>query len=112
MCHPHVFIKMASDLGLVIIAKMTDIEASAMWVESNVSICVARIILRHLQSKFGVRLQVPFSKISLISNVTSKVQPVFDEFEYIKETDSCKVKENVKYWTVHPCDLLEQDLQD
>ena len=53
---PHVFIKMASDQGLVVVQKMTDIEASAMWVEANISIHAARIILRHLHIKFGKRL--------------------------------------------------------
>ena len=76
---PHVFIKMASDQGLVVVQKMTDIEASAMWVEANISIHAARIILRHLHVKFGKRLQVPFSQITMLSNVTNKVSPVFGE---------------------------------
>ena len=106
---PHVLIKMASDLGLVICNKMTDIEASAMWVEANISIRAARIILRHLQAKFGKRLQVPFSQISILSNLTDTIHPTFCEFEYYKDKKIEKVPEIMKYWTVDPLHLLELD---
>ena len=106
---PHIFIKIATELGLVICHKMTDIEASAMWVEANVSLRAGRIILRHLQAKFGRRLQVPFSQISLLSDVTTKIQPDFGEFEYKKDVQCKKVPELMKYWTIKPTHLLELD---
>ena len=106
---PHVLIKMATDVGLVICHKMTDIEASAMWVEANISVRASRIILRHLQAKFGKRLQVPFTQISLLSNVTATIQPTFGEYEYRKDKNNEKVAEIMKYWTIDPIDLLELD---
>ena len=106
---PHVFIKMASDLGLIVVQKMTDVEASAMWVEANVSYHAARIILRHLQVKFGRRLQVPFSQIALLSNVTNKIEPVFEEFLYKKDETSQTSYEKIKYWTINPLNLIEHD---
>ena len=83
---------MASDIGLVVCHKMTDIEASAMWVEANISFRAARVILRHLQTKFGKRLQVPFSQISILSNVTNKIVPSFGEYKYKKAKNVRKLQ--------------------
>ena len=100
---------MASDIGLVICHKMTDIEASAMWIEANISFTAARVILRHLHTKFGKRLQVPFSQISILSNVTNKIVLSFGEYKY-KKTENCqKIAEIMKYWTTDPIHLLELD---
>ena len=106
---PHVVIKLATDIGLVICHKMSDVEAAAMWVESNVSVNAARIILRHLRSKFGVKFQVPFTQITMMSNITGKVMPVFSQFEFHKTNNNEKVSETIKYWTFNPIHLLEQD---
>ena len=106
---PHVVVQMATELGLVVCNKMTNIEAAAMWVESNVTITAARTILRHLHAKFGFRLQVPFDQISMLSNVTINVKPNFEEFKYIKKGNDEQIPEIVKYWTISPSTLLELD---
>ena len=54
------FINTAIDIGLHVVQKMDKVEAAAMWMEANVSFKQARIILRHLYSKFGHTVQVPF----------------------------------------------------
>lgn len=64
---------------------MSDVEASAMWVESNVSFTAAHTILRHLRAKFHHRIQVPFTRISALSNITTKITPLFGEFKYAKD---------------------------
>ena len=104
---PHVVIHSAKQLGLIVSLKMTEIEAAAMWVESNVSIRAARIILKHLHCKFGQRMQVPFTRIASLSNVTESIMPIFCEFEYNKSEET--KSEKVKYWTIDPCDLVELD---
>ena len=60
--HPHIFIKFATDIGLVISQKMSKVEAAAMWVEANISVKSAQIILRHLHHKFKHHLQPHFQQ--------------------------------------------------
>ena len=105
--HPHIFIKFATDIGLVISQKMSKVEAAAMWVEANISVKSAQIILRHLHHKFKHRLQVPFSAINNLSNINGKLQPMFGVFKYVKTTS--KVPELIKYWTIDPMNLIEYD---
>ena len=105
--HPHIFIKFATDIGLVISQKMSKVEAAAMWVEANISMKSAQIILRHLHHKFKHRLQVPFSAIHNLSSINGKLQPMFGDFKYVKTTS--KVPELIKYWTIDPMNLIEYD---
>ena len=106
---PHVLVKLATDVGMVIVNKMSDIEAAAMWTEANISYHSARIILRHLHAKFNIRLQVPFSQIMLLSNITDQIKPTFGEFEYRKGNDISKIQEKIQYWTIDPIKFLEHD---
>ena len=106
---PHVVVKIASEAGHIICSKMSAVEASAMWVEANISIRAARVILRHLHVKFGKRLQVPFDQITMLSHISKQIQPEFGDFKYQKEGNVNKVPETIKYWTIKPKDLLELD---
>ena len=114
LCHiykkaPHVLVKFSSNIGLIICNKMTAVEAAAMWVEANIPIRASRIILRHLHVKFGNRLQVPFDQIAILSNITTQIQPKFEEFMYQKDGSEDKVAEKIKFWTIPPKNLLELD---
>ena len=108
--YPSVFIQKAIDFGLHVVQKMTKIEAAAMWIEANVSFTQARVILRHLYDKFGHRVQVPFNQIATIGNITTTLEPVFEEFKYKQDDKSSeKIGETIKLWTYNVCDLLELD---
>ena len=90
---------------------MNKVEAAAMWMEANVSFKQAQIILRHLYTKFGVKVQVPFSQIQMLGDITRKIMPKFGEFIYKKsnEKENEKVGEKIEYWEYSATDLLEID---
>ena len=96
---------------------MSAIEAAAMWTEANVSIRAARVIISHLRSKFKNRVQVPFSQIQVLSSVTNKLRPVFDEFVYRRKEKSCvgrkkeKIGEKIQFWTYNVTDLVLLDFE-
>ena len=97
---PHIVVKMTSDLGLIVCSKMTNIETAAMWVESNISIWATCTILCHLHVKFGNQLQVQLDQISILSNITRKIEPIFEEFNYNK-----KGKDEKEVWYMSNRDL-------
>ena len=106
---PQQFIKISIEKGLVISQQMNEIEAAAMWAEANVSYNQARIILKHLYSKFKMRLQVPFTRVFSLSKLGSNdSQPIFGEYLFNKNSSN-KPSEHVQYWTYCPSHLLELD---
>ena len=108
--NPHAFVQVAVDSGMNIIQKMTDVEATAMWVEANVSYHSAKVILSHLYAKFKNRLVVPFNQVRNLSDVTEKIKPIFGEYTY-KKNENVNGEENVQYWTYNICDLIEIDFE-
>ena len=110
--YPSTFLNVATDLGLHVVQTMSHIEAAAMWTEANVPIRVARIILSHLNKKFKNKVQVPFSQIQILGNITHKLKPTFGSFLYSKKNNSSeKVKEKIEYWKYSITDLLELDFE-
>ena len=111
--HPSTFLKVATDLGLHVVQTMSQIEAAAMWTEANVPIRVARIILSHLHKKFKNRVQVPFSQIHMLSDITNKLHPIFGSFLYKKKEkrNENKVSERIEFWTYSILDLLKLDFE-
>ena len=110
---PSTFLKVATDLGLHVVQTMTKIEAAAMWTEANVPIRVARIILSHLQKKFKNRVQVPFSQIDMLSDITTKLEPKFGSFLYkkIEKNNEKKVMEKIEFWCYPILDLPKLDFE-
>ena len=107
--YPKTFIDTALHLGLHISQKMNHIEAAAMWMDANVSYSQAKIILRHLYSKFGHRVQVPLNQVKSLGDIP--LEPVFHEFFYRKDKDiKDKVSEKIKYWCYDTQHLLELDM--
>ena len=106
---PHIFVKVAIEVGIPVAQKMTDVEAAAMWVEANISFRAARIILRHLHAKFNFRLQVPLNRLALLSDIAPTITPTFGEFQYKKKGEETKVAETVKYWTICPTEIIQTD---
>ena len=78
--HPQTFMKVCIDAGIHIVHKMTAVDAAAMWVDANISFNAARTIIRHLTKTFKHHIQVPFSQIQLLGNVTNAIEPAFDKF--------------------------------
>ena len=110
--YPSTFLNVATDLGLHVVQTMSHIEAAAMWTEANVPIRVARIILSHLNKKFKNKVQVPFSQIQILGNITHKLKPTFGSFLYSKKNNSSeKVKEKIEFWKYSITDLLELDFE-
>ena len=81
-----------------------------MWVDSNVSFSSAQIIVRHLNSIFKNRIQVPFSRIQQLGDISSRIQPEFKEFIYRKDGDE-KIGEKIKYWHYNISNLLIEDIE-
>ena len=104
----HIFMKLASELGLNIINKMSSVEAAAMWTEANVSYTSAKIIIRHLYTKFKSRVQVPFTHLTILAS-SFNIKPQFDSFTFKKDGEESKVGELVRYWTIDPTSILEKD---
>ena len=63
---------------------MSNVQAAAMWTESNVSINQARIILHHLYHRFKFKVQVPLAQMSWLANITDQINPTFESFLYKK----------------------------
>ena len=81
--HKHclsVFIETAVKSGLHVIHKMTAVEAVAMWIDANISFRAAKTIIKHLYTKFKTSIQVPFSQIHLMTDVTKHLQSEFKKF--------------------------------
>ena len=103
LCHlfspcQHQFTKVTIEKGLHVRQVMTNVEASAMWTESNVSINQARIILPHIHHCFKLRVQILLAHMTQLSNITDEIEPVFDHFIYKKDgVDSTQIRENVRY---------------
>lgn len=107
---PNQFVNVAIEKGLHVRQVMNEVEAAAMWSESNVTLNQARIILRHLYHNFKTRVQVPLTKLYTLSNITDTVTPTFGSFVYKKDGDrSTKTGEVIKYWHCNPDDLLKED---
>ena len=87
---------------------MTLVKAAAMWADASIRFNAARIIVKHLCEKFGQPIQVPFSQILLLGDVTTKSEPTFEEF-VDKCNDKNKIAKTMKYWYYHLPDLLELD---
>ena len=68
-----------------------------------------QIILRHLKTKFNIRLQVLFLQIMPLFNITNKIKSMFGEFQYRKGNNIIKNQETIQYWTIGPIKLLEHD---
>ena len=89
---------------------MNEVEAAAMWSESNVTLNQARIILHLLYYNFKTRVQVPLTKLYTFSNITQTVTPTFDSFVYKKDGEnSTKTRETIKYWHFKPTELLKHN---
>ena len=108
--YPKVFVQSAIDVGLHVVHKMTHIEAAAMWVDANVSFSAARVIISHLNAAFKHCIQVPFSQIQSLGDVSTEITPTFKEFVYRKNGDE-KVGEKIKYWYYTISDLLLFDFK-
>ena len=89
---------------------MTAVEAAAMWVDVNVSFSSARTIVRHLTCKFRHSVQVPFSQIHILGDISQQIEPTFDEFIFKKKEDT-KVGEKIKYWHYDIVNLLQLDFE-
>lgn len=63
---------------------MSAIDAAAMWVDANISFSAARTIIQHLKSSFKHRIQVPFSQIQQLSQVTSSLELALDMEQLLK----------------------------
>ena len=81
-----------------------------MCVDANVSFSSARIIVRHLNSIFKNCIQVPFSRIQQLGDISSRIQPEFKEFIYRKDGDE-KIGEKIKYWHYNILNLLIEDFE-
>ena len=79
------FVQSAIDDGLHVVHKMTHIEAAAMWVDANVSFSAARVIVSHLNAAFKHFIQVPFSRIQSLGDISTEITPTFKEFCIQKE---------------------------
>ena len=77
---PHIFIKVAIEVGIHVVHKMIEVEAAAMWIVANVSYQAARIILKHLHAKFKFRVQVPLNHLALMSDAIPSLSSIFREF--------------------------------
>ena len=104
------FMEVCIDAGIHIVHKMTAVDASAMWVDANISFNAARTIIRHLTQTFKHRIQVPFSQIQLLGNVTNVIEPTFDEFIFRKNGNE-KIGEKIRFWTYSIPDLLLLDFE-
>ena len=107
--YPEEFISSAINNGLHVVHKMNAIEAAAMWIDANISFCAAKTIVKHLYQKFKFSIQVPFSQIHLLGDVTKDIEPVFEEFVLKKTKCEGEVEEKIKYWYYDISNLLEID---
>ena len=107
--YPSVFVEIAVQSGLHVIHKMTAVEAAAMWIDANISFKAAKTIIRHLYAKFKTSIQVPFSQINLMTDITNNLQPEFKKFIFKKPNCETKVGEQVNYWIIDICNLLQID---
>ena len=82
--------KVAEEVGIHVVDKMTDVKTAAMWVEANVLYLSAYITLKHLNTKFNFCVQVPFSQIALLSYYSPSLHSTFSKINFNKKGKETK----------------------
>jgi hypothetical protein len=97
-------------LGLLLVNRLDEASAQAMWSDANINVTQQRIIKKHLRHHFGKRVFIPDKSIT--NDGESYYIPThYGEYHYYKRNDASQKPEKCSYWCRDASVIVTKELE-